>query len=127
MVVRATTARCCSKLARQHEVLDHSRMIERRHRRSDNQAEAMQLLLAAHRDRMRVRTLVVVNGDGRVLASVGDDPESVASAIAADVTEILGTTLATWRLRTAGNQVTIGSWGGKLSCEVGDGVRRILG
>lgn len=102
-------------------------MIERRHRRSDNQAEAMQLLLAAHRDRMRVRTLVVVNGDGRVLASVGDDPESVASAIAADVTEILGTTLATWRLRTAGNQVTIGSWGGKLSCEVGDGVRRILG
>jgi hypothetical protein len=115
------------KLARQHEVLDHQRMIERRHRRSDNQAEAMQLLLAAHRDRMRVRTLVVVNGDGRVLASVGDDPESVASAIAADVTEILGTTLATWRLRTAGNQVIIGSWGGKLSCEVGDGVRRILG
>ena len=87
----------------------------------------MQLLLAAHRDRLRVRTLVVVHGDGRVLASAGDDPESVASAIAADVATVPDTTLATWRLRAGGDEVTIGSWGGNLSCELGDGVRRILG
>ena len=87
----------------------------------------MQLLLAAHRDRLGVRTLVVVNDDGQVLASAGDDPESVASAIVADVAEVPGTTLATWRLRAGGDQVIIGSWGGKLSYEVGDGVQRILG
>ena len=117
----------CSKLARNHAIFDHWRMTERRHRRSNNKVEAMQLLLAAQRDRLQVRSLVVVDGGGRVLASVGDDPESVASAIADDDAEALGTTLATWRLRIAGEQVTIGSWGGKLSCEVGDGVRRILG
>lgn len=104
-----------------------ARMMERRHRRSDDQAEAMQLLLEAHRDRLHVRTLVVMNGDGSVLASAGDAPESVASAIAADATEVPGTTLATWQLRAGSKQVTIGSWGGKLSCELGDGVRRILG
>jgi hypothetical protein len=102
-------------------------MIERRNRRSDNQAEAMQLLLAAHRDRLGVRTLVVMNEDGRVLASAGDAPESVASALAGGDAEVPGTTLATWRLQAGGDQVIIGSWGGKLSCELGDGVRRILG
>jgi hypothetical protein len=102
-------------------------MIERRHRRSDNQAEAMQLLLAAHRDRLRVRTLVVLNGDGHVLASVGDDPESVASVIAGEDAKLPGTTLATWRMQAGGDRITIGSLGGNLSCELGDGVRRILG
>lgn len=102
-------------------------MIERRHRRSDNQADAMRLLLEAHRDRLDVRTLVVMTGDGRVLASAGDDPDSVASAITADAATVPGTALATWQLRAGSDQVTIGSWGGKLSCELGDGVRRILG
>jgi len=102
-------------------------MIERRHRRSDTQAEAMHLLLAAHRARLDARTLVVMTGDGRMLASAGDAPESVASAIAAGAPEVPGATLATWRLQAGGDQVVIGSWGGKLSCELGDGVRRILG
>lgn len=102
-------------------------MIERRHRRSDSPAQAMQLLLAAHHDRLRVRTLVVMNGDGRVLASAGDAPESVAAAMADDDAEVSGTMLATWRMQAGGDQITIGSWGGQLSCELGDGVRRILG
>jgi len=119
--------RVVRKLARQYGVRDHRRMIERRHRRSDNQAEAMQLLLEAHRDRLCVRTLVVMSGGGRVLASAGEAPTSVASAIAADAAEVPGATLATWQLQAGGDQVTIGSWGGKLSCELGDGVRRILG
>lgn len=115
------------KLASPRGVRDHGRMIERRHRRSDNQAEAMQMLLEAHRNRLQVRTLVVVNEDGRVLASAGDAPEAVAAAITGDTAEVPGTALATWQLRAGGDQVTIGSWGGKLSCELGDGVRRILG
>ncbi len=102
-------------------------MIERRHRRSDYPAEAMQLFLAAHRDRLRVRTLVAMTGDGHVLASAGDAPESVASAITAGAAEVAGAALATWRLQAGGDQVVIGSWGGQLSCELGDGVRRILG
>lgn len=102
-------------------------MIERRNRRSANQAEAMQLLLAAHRDRLDVRTLVVMREDGHVLASAGDAPEAVASTIAAGASDVPGTTLATWQLQAGGDKVTIGSLGGKLSCELGDGVRRILG
>lgn len=115
------------KLARPRGVRDHGRMNERRHRRSDNLAQAMQLLLEAHRDRLDVRTLVVMDRDGRVLASAGDAPASVASAITGEAAEVPGTALATWHLWTGGDQVTIGSWGGKLSCELGDGVRRILG
>lgn len=87
----------------------------------------MQLFLAAHRDRLRARTLVVVNADGHVLASAGDAPESVASAITGEDARLPGTTLATWRMQAGGDQITIGSWGGQLSCELGDGVRRILG
>lgn len=102
-------------------------MIERRNRRSDNQAEAMQLLLAAHRDRLDATTLVVMREDGHVLASAGDAPELVASTIAAGATDAPGTTLATWQLQAGGDKVTIGSLGGNLSCELGDGVRRILG
>ena len=82
--------RVVRKLARQDGVRDHRRMIERRHRRSDNQAEAMQLLLEAHRDRLCVRTLVVMSGGGRVLASAGEAPTSVASAITADAAEARG-------------------------------------
>jgi hypothetical protein len=102
-------------------------MNERRHRRSDNRAEAMQLLLEAHRDRLQVRALVVMDGSDRVLASAGDAPASVVAAITGDAAEAPGTELATWQLRAGGDQVTIGSLGGKLSCELGDGVRRILG
>jgi len=102
-------------------------MIERRHRRSHNQAEAMQMLLTAHRARLDARTLVVMTEDGRMLASAGDAPESVASAVAAGTAEVPGATLATWRLQAGDNRIVIGSWGGKLSCELGDGVRRILG
>jgi hypothetical protein len=102
-------------------------MIERRNHRNDNPARAMQLLLATHRDRLAVRTLVVLNKDGHMLASAGDAPESVASAIAAGGADIPGTNLATWQLRAGGEPIIIGSWGGKLSCELGDGVRRILG
>jgi hypothetical protein len=102
-------------------------MLERRHRRSDNQAEAMQMLLAAHRERLDARTLVVMTEDGRMLASAGDAPESVASAVTAGAAEVPGATLATWRLQAGDNRIVIGSWGGKLSCELGDGVRRILG
>jgi hypothetical protein len=118
------------KLAQAREVRDHGRMNERRQRRSDNPSEAMQLLLEAHRDRLDVRTLVVMDGDGRVLASAGDAPSAVASAIAgeaAEAGEAPDAALATWQLQAGGDQVTIGSLGGKLSCELGDGVRRILG
>ena len=87
----------------------------------------MQLLLAAHRDRLDVRTLVVMSEDGHVLASAGDAPELVASALAGDATEVPSTTLATWQLQAGSDKVIIGSLGGNLSCELGDGVRRILG
>jgi hypothetical protein len=107
-------------------------MLERRHRRSGNKTEALNLLLESHRKRLNVRTLVVATRDGRLLGWAGDDPGNVAMA-ATTVDETRGGApeadgmIATWRLRAGGSEVVLGSFGGKLSYDVGSGIRRILG
>jgi len=107
-------------------------MQERRVRRSEKKTEALQLLLESHRRRLNVRTLVVATRDGRLLGWAGDDPGKVAMA-ATTVDDARGGApeadgmIATWRLKAGGADIVLGSFGGKLSYDVGSGVRRILG
>ena len=67
---------------------------------------------------------------GDILAGAGDDPVDVAATILEELHDELhdGTesTVATWRLRVGELDLVIGSLGGRLNHEVGDGVRRIF-
>ena len=112
-------------------------MLERRSRRSSTatksgKTEALSLLLESHRRRLNVRTLVVATRDGQLLGWAGEDPGKVAMA-ATTMDEVRGGTpeadglVATWRLRVSSGEVVLGSLGGRLSYDVGSGVRRILG
>ncbi len=106
-------------------------MLERRHRRSERKTEALHLLLESHRTRLNVRTLVVATRDGRLLGWAGEDPGKVAMA-ATTIDDARGGyaeadgLIATWRFRAGGNDVVLGSLGGRLSYDIGNGVRRIL-
>jgi hypothetical protein len=88
-------------------------MKDRRSRRSQDRAEALALFLESHRRLLRVRGLSVTTGEGAVLASAGALPAPAAS-------------VATWQLRVGRLDVTVTSVGGRLSHDVGAGVRRIL-
>lgn len=107
-------------------------MQERRIVRSERKTEALHLLLESHRKRLAVRTLVVATRDGRLLGWAGDDAGKVALA-AVTVDEARGGaahsegSIATWRLRVGEGDVVVGAFGGRLSYDVGSGVRRILG
>jgi hypothetical protein len=106
--------------------------MERRHLRSDARPEALSLFLESQRKRLDVRALTVATRDGRLIAGTGDAPGRVARAAIA-IDEARGGVadaaepLATWRLRAGGVEVVLASLGGRLSYEVGSGVRRILG
>lgn len=79
-----------------------------------------------------MRTLVVATRDGQLLGWAGEDPGKVAMA-ATTMDEVRGGVpeaeglVATWRLRVSSGEVVLGSLGGRLSYDVGSGVRRILG
>jgi hypothetical protein len=102
---------------------DRVTMTERRHRRSQVRAEALALFLEAHRRQLRLRGLAVTTRDGRLLAGAGPSPEKlVRSAVSLEAPP----DVATWSLRAGALDVIVVSHGGRLSHEVGTGVKRIL-
>lgn len=102
-------------------------MQERRQVRSELPSEALGLLLESHRARLQVRTLVVTTPSGDLLAGAGHDPVDLAASIVDEELHDAATSaIATWRLRVGERDLVIGSLGGRLNHEVGDGVRRIF-
>ncbi|MCW5801182.1 MAG: hypothetical protein KIT31_02120 [Deltaproteobacteria bacterium] len=103
-------------------------MQERRQVRSELPSEALGLLLEAHRTRLQVQTLVVATPSGDLLAGAGHDPVDLAASIVDEELHDAATSssIATWRLRVGERDLVIGSLGGRLNHEVGDGVRRIF-
>lgn len=100
-------------------------MQERRTVRSHVPSEALALLLEAQRTQLGVRTLVVTTTTGDLLAGAGPDPADVAASILEELDGGTIPALATWRLRVGERDLVIGSLGGRLDFEIGDGVRRI--
>ena len=100
-------------------------MQERRQQRSNDPSNALELLLEAHRVRLDARALVVATPSGQLLAGAGRDPGAVAAMIVEETRDGADSTLATWRLRAGDRELVIGSLGGRLSHEIGEGVRRI--
>lgn len=99
--------------------------MERREQRSDDKNQALQLFLEAQVGKLDVDALTVTTLDGRMIAGAGVIPRELARAtIAQGEAETEG--VATWRLRAGGEWLVIASWGGRLSYDVGSGVRRIL-
>jgi hypothetical protein len=107
-------------------------MVERRRRRSEKKPEALKLFLESQKAKLEVKTLAVATRDGELVAGAGDAPKKVAKS-AVQVDEARGGVadgeepLATWRLRAGGEEMVVASLGGRLSYDVGTGVRRILG
>jgi hypothetical protein len=96
---------------------------ERRSRRSQVRAEALALFLEAHRRHLRLRGLAVSTRDGRLLAGAGPAPEKlVRLAIGLEAPP----DVAMWTLRAGALDVIVVSHGGRLSHEIGSGVKRIL-
>lgn len=89
-------------------------MMERRQRRSSDRSAALQLFIAAQREKLAAEALTVMNADGKTIAGVGEIDESRTGNI------------ATWELRARDEWLVLTSWGGSLTYEVGRGVRRIL-
>jgi hypothetical protein len=111
-------------------------MFERRSHRTHDPVEALTRLLDAHRDRLGVRTLALSTPEGVIVAGSGESPEDAAALgsrmdrAEADVHESpLGVKegpIATWRLSAGDVELLLTSVGGRLSYDVGSGVRRIV-
>ncbi len=107
-------------------------MFERRSLRSHDPVEALTRLLDAHRDRLGVRTLALSTPEGVIVAGSGESPDQAAALgsrvdrAEADVHEGPGGPIATWRLSAGDVELLLTSVGGRLSYDVGSGVRRIV-
>ena len=88
--------------------------MERRQRRSSDRGTALQLFIAAQREKLAVEALTVMNEEGMTIAGVGEIDTSREGRI------------ATWEIRADEEWLVVTSWGGSLTYEVGSGVRRIL-
>ena len=93
-------------------------MTERRSRRSQDHVEALTLFLESQRDKLKAGALAVTTRDGQVLAAAGPSPERLARKEDANI--------ATWSLRAGVVDVILASYGGRLSHDLGSGVKRIL-
>jgi hypothetical protein len=110
---------------------DRHAMTERRARRSQNPVEALAIFVESQRAKLCSRGLAVTTRDGRLLAGSGQSPERLARAAIEihEAPEQAGTTMtaiATWWMRAGRTEVLVASRGGRLSHELGSGVRRIL-
>lgn len=110
---------------------DQSTMTERRARRSSIRFEALALFLESQRAKLGARALTVTTRTGRLLAAAGPSPETLAhDAIRIHEARDDGThktvDVATWWLRAGGFELVLASRGGRLSHDLGSGVRRIL-
>lgn len=107
-------------------------MMDRRSRRSQDPAEALNLFLEASRKRLGVGALTLSLPDGSVVAGAGAHVESVAAMGSwvdrdPDCPPRIAARVATWRLRFDNTDLLLTSHGGRLSADLGEGVRRILG
>jgi hypothetical protein len=89
------------------------------------------MFLESQRRTLRSSCLAVTTCDGRLLAGSGNAPQRLArTAIELHETHGQGcanaTGVATWWMRAGGTEVLVASQGGRLSHELGSGVRRIL-
>ncbi|HEX8793958.1 MAG TPA: hypothetical protein VF765_23615 [Polyangiaceae bacterium] len=89
-------------------------MVERRIRRSHVRDEALLLFLESQRKVLGSHGLSVATSDGRVLASVGAMSEP-------------GSRVGTWQLQAGSEDLVLASHGGRMSHELGTGVKRIIG
>jgi hypothetical protein len=106
-------------------------MTERRTRRSRVRVDALAMFLESQRTRLGAGALAVTTREGELLAGVGPSPERLArQAIeiheARDGAGPMVANVATWWLRAGGVEVVLASRGGRMSHELGSGVRRIL-
>ena len=106
-------------------------MTERRTRRSQVRVDALAMFLESQRTRLRAVALAVTTRDGKMLAGAGPSPERLArQAIEIHEGRDGGgpkvANIATWWLRAGGVEVVLASRGGRLSHDLGSGVRRIL-
>ena len=109
-------------------------MTERRSRRSQDHVEALALFLESQRDKLQAGALAVTTCDGQLLAAAGPSPERLARQ-AIQLHEARdpvphsapdAESIATWRLRAGVVDVILASQGGRLSHDLGSGVKRIL-
>ncbi len=95
------------------------KMEERRTKRSSDPGEALTLLLESQRRSLGVKGLTVATQDGEVLAA------SYAGGSKRGRRRKAEDPVATWALQVGTRQLVISSYGGRLSHEIGTGVRRI--
>ncbi len=88
-------------------------MVERRSKRSSDPIEALTLLLESQRRELGVQGLSVMTHDGILLATSKQRGRLSTAPV------------ATWELQVDGEKLVIQSIGGRLSHDVGEGVRRI--
>jgi len=106
-------------------------MTERRARRSGARFEALALFLESQRTKLGSRGLAVTTRSGRLLAAAGPSPEILArDAIRIHEGRDDGAhktvDVATWWLRAGDAEVVLASRGGRLSHDLGSGVKRIM-
>ena len=89
-------------------------MEERRQRRTDDRDLALQLFIASQQRKLDVPALTVTNRRGEIIAGAGEIEEGTSQWV------------ATWELRAGGEWLVVSSWGGRLSYDIGNGIRRIL-
>ena len=103
-------------------------MFERRTQRSKDPLEALTSFLDSHRSRLGASTLALSTPEGVVVAASGDAPDLAAelgSRAQSDDADVLGD-IATWRFTAGHVELLLTSVGGRLSYDVGSGVRRIV-
>lgn len=104
-------------------------MFERRTQRSHDPVEALTRLLDAHRERLGAQTLSLSTPEGVIVAGSGEEPEraaAIGSLVDRDDADVHEGNVATWRLTAGEVELLLTSVGGKLSYDVGSGVRRIV-
>jgi len=106
-------------------------MLERRNCRSNQPVDALTLFLHAARRKLGVRAITVATADGQLVAGSGSRIDRVAAMGSRidrgqHVAARSAASLATWRIRVGDRDLVITSAGRKLSCDLGEGVRRIL-
>ena len=89
--------------------------MERRQRRTQDRDIALQLFIASQQRKLDVRALTVTRMDGMTIAGAGEIDENAKQQW-----------VATWQLRAGGEWLVVSSWGGRMSWDVGSGIRRIL-
>jgi hypothetical protein len=106
-------------------------MPERRYHRSSQPIEALTFFLDAARKRLGVPALAVSTPEGRLIAGSGTGLESLVSLGSRldrdEQPSASMAAIATWRLRVGNQHLLVTTLGHKMTADLGDGVRRILG